>query len=100
MLRTAVSIAAAHDRILAGVAGASPSSSTSTRTLVRVLWFLSIFVGGLGILLYIGMAIIVPLEPARPRTADDTAVVAAAGRASTPGPRGGDRRPTMFLGSS
>jgi phage shock protein PspC (stress-responsive transcriptional regulator) len=52
-----------HDRRLAGVAAGVAEYFELDPTLVRVLWFLSIFAGGLGILLYIGMAIIVPLEP-------------------------------------
>ena len=52
-----------QDRVLAGVAGGVAENFELDPSLVRVLWFLSIFVGGLGILLYIGMAIIVPLEP-------------------------------------
>jgi phage shock protein PspC (stress-responsive transcriptional regulator) len=48
---------------IAGVAAGVAEYFDLDPTAVRVLWFLSIFVGGLGILLYIGMAIIVPLEP-------------------------------------
>ena len=53
-----------HDRRLAGVAGGLAEYFDLDPTLVRVLFFLSIFLGGMGLLLYIGMAIIVPLEPA------------------------------------
>jgi phage shock protein C len=53
-----------HDRLLAGVAGGLAEHFDLDPTLVRVLWVLSIFFGGLGLLLYILMAIIVPLEPA------------------------------------
>ena len=53
-----------HDRRLAGVAAGVAEFFDLDPTLVRLLWVLSIFVGGLGLLLYIGMAIIVPLEPA------------------------------------
>ena len=53
-----------ENRVLAGVAAGVAEFFDLDPTLVRILWFLSIFVGGLGILLYIGMAIIVPLEPA------------------------------------
>ena len=49
---------------LAGVAGGMAEYFDLDPTLVRMLWFVSIFFGGLGLLLYIGMAIIVPLEPA------------------------------------
>jgi phage shock protein C len=63
-----------HDRRLAGVAGGVAEFFDLDPTLVRLLFFLSIFVGGLGLLLYIGMAIIVPLEPV---SADDAAREAA-----------------------
>jgi phage shock protein C len=52
-----------HNQRIAGVAAGVAEYFDLDPTAVRVLWFLSIFVGGLGILLYIGMAIIVPIEP-------------------------------------
>ena len=52
-----------HDRRLAGVASGVAEYFDLDPTLVRILWFLSIFLGGLGILVYIGLAIIVPAEP-------------------------------------
>jgi phage shock protein C len=52
-----------HDRRLAGVAAGVAEFFDLDPTLVRVLWFFSIFLWGIGLLLYIGMAIIVPLEP-------------------------------------
>lgn len=52
-----------HDRRLAGVAGGIAEYFDADPTLVRLLWVLSIFLGGTGLLLYIAMAIIVPLEP-------------------------------------
>lgn len=52
-----------HDRRLAGVASGLAEFFDLDVSLVRILWVLSIFVGGMGILLYIVMAIIVPLEP-------------------------------------
>jgi len=55
-----------HDQRLTGLAAGVAEYFDLDPTLVRVLWFLSIFLGGLGLLLYIGMAIIVPLEPATP----------------------------------
>jgi phage shock protein PspC (stress-responsive transcriptional regulator) len=66
-----------HDRRLAGVAAGVAEFFGLDPTLVRVLWFLSIFFYGLGLLLYIGMAIIVPLEPV---SAD---AAGAAGEATT-----------------
>ena len=63
-----------HDRRLAGVAAGVAEFFDLDVTLVRILWFLSIFVGGLGILLYIGLALIVPNEPL---TADELAAAKA-----------------------
>jgi phage shock protein C len=67
------------DRRLAGVAGGVAEFFDLDPTLVRVLWFLSIFLGGLGVLLYIGMAIIVPLEPLSAEDAAKAATVEAEG---------------------
>ncbi len=52
-----------HDKRLAGVASGVAEYFELDPSLVRVLWFVSIFFGGVTLLLYIGMAIIVPLEP-------------------------------------
>jgi phage shock protein C len=52
-----------HDRVLAGVAGGVAEYFDVDPSLVRILWVLSIFAGGLTILLYIAMALVVPLEP-------------------------------------
>jgi phage shock protein C len=68
-----------HDRRLAGVAGGLAEFFDLDPTLVRVLFFLSIFLGGVGLLLYIGMAIIVPLEPMSADPAADEAATAAEG---------------------
>jgi phage shock protein C len=67
------------DRRLAGVAAGVAEFFDLDPTLVRVLWFLSIFLGGLGVLLYIGMAIIVPLEPLSAEDAAKEATVEAEG---------------------
>jgi phage shock protein C len=67
------------NRRLAGVAAGVAEFFDLDPTLVRVLWFLSIFVGGLGVLLYIGMAIIVPLEPLSAEAAAREATVEAEG---------------------
>lgn len=105
-----------HNQRLAGVAAGVAEYFDLDPTAVRVLWFLSIFVGGLGILLYIGMAIIVPLEPisAGPEgtTGEALAVDPATGEAvpgdAAPGAYGephqhrhasrGDGRWTTFFG--
>ena len=52
-----------HDRRLAGVASGVAEYFEVDPSIVRVLWFLSIFLGGMGLFLYIAMALIVPLEP-------------------------------------
>jgi phage shock protein C len=52
-----------ENRVIAGVASGVAEFFGLDATLVRVLWFLSIFFGGVSLLLYIGLAIIVPLEP-------------------------------------
>ena len=93
MNRIAVSIVAATTGGSPVWPRASPSSSTLDPSLVRVLWVLSIFFGGLGIFLYIAMAIIVPLEPdgghRRPRR---PASAADAGDRRAGGRRAGGRR--------
>ena len=77
-----------HDQRLAGVASGVAEFFDLDPTLVRVLFFLSIFLGGFGLLLYIGMAIIVPLEPLADGAGPDSAnpVVGADGTAITPEP--------------
>ena len=52
-----------HDRRVAGVAAGVAEFFDLDPTVVRLVWFLSIFFGGFGLLLYIVMAIIVPNEP-------------------------------------
>ncbi|HEX7472966.1 MAG TPA: PspC domain-containing protein [Candidatus Limnocylindrales bacterium] len=52
-----------HDKRVAGVAAGVAEYFEVDPTLVRIFWVLSVFVGGMGLLLYIAMAIIVPLEP-------------------------------------
>ena len=94
-----------ENRVLAGVAAGVAEFFDLDPTLVRLLWFLSIFVGGLGILLYIGMAIIVPLEPAGAVPAPETAPVLGAAHNHAAGAseghrhgRAGSGRVAMFLG--
>ena len=52
-----------HDKRLAGVSSGLAEYFDVDVSLVRVLWVLSIFFGGLGILAYIVLAIVVPIEP-------------------------------------
>ncbi len=52
-----------NDRKVAGVASGVAEFFELDPSVVRVVWLLSIFFGGLGLFLYIAMALIVPLEP-------------------------------------
>jgi phage shock protein C len=106
-----------HDQRIAGVASGIAEYFDADPTVVRILWVLSIFLGGFGLLLYIAMAIIVPLEPeqgfigvgsqadAPTGEAAGDAGVKASHTGSQPAPsgdrhvsRGGDGRGTMFVG--
>jgi phage shock protein C len=82
------------NRRLAGVAAGVAEFFDLDPTLVRLLFFLSIFLGGMGVLLYIAMAIIVPLEPV---SADYTGEAAAAPEGHRHATRG-DGRWTTFVG--
>ena len=48
------------DRVLAGVAGGIARRFGINSTLVRVAWVLSVFFGGLGIVVYVILAIVLP----------------------------------------
>jgi phage shock protein PspC (stress-responsive transcriptional regulator) len=52
-----------ENRVITGVASGVAEFFGLDPTLVRVIWFLSILFGGVTLLVYIGLAIIVPLEP-------------------------------------
>jgi phage shock protein C len=52
-----------HDRQLAGVAGGMAEYFDVDPTLVRVLWIVSVFFGGISILLYLILAVVMPIEP-------------------------------------
>jgi len=93
-----------ENRVLAGVASGVAEFFDLDPTLVRVLWFISILFGGIGLIVYIGMAIIVPIEPL---AIDGTAVVdhsATSGEGTLLAAEGhhhaahGDGRGTMFVG--
>jgi phage shock protein C len=75
-----------ENRVIAGVASGVAEFFGLDPTLVRVLWFLSIFFGGVSLLLYIGLAIIVPLEPLSAEAA-----ATEVGIAATPGQPEGHR---------
>jgi phage shock protein C len=81
-----------HDRILAGVASGVAERFDLDPTLVRVLWLLSVFFGGFGLVAYIVMAIIVPLEPADGpvvgMSATDPTAEGASGEATSQAPAG------------
>jgi phage shock protein C len=85
-----------ENRVIAGVASGVAEFFGLDPTLVRVLWFLSVFFGGVSLLLYIGLAIIVPLEP--------LSAEAATAAATTGGPEAhrhqahGTGRWTTFFG--
>lgn len=88
-----------HDRKIAGVASGVAEYFDLDPTPVRVAWFLSIFFGGLGIFLYIAMALIVPNEP---YTADEAAAIAAGDSlpAHRHQARGGSTRWSLYLGGA
>ena len=51
------------DRVLAGVAGGVAQRFAISSTLVRLAWVLSVFFGGLGILVYLILWIVMPKGP-------------------------------------
>lgn len=73
------------NRILAGVAGGVAEYFDLDPSLVRILFFISMFFGGIGLLLYIGMAIIVPLEPISAEAAATEAALPEGHRHATRG---------------
>jgi phage shock protein C len=105
-----------HDQRIAGVASGIAEYFDADPTIVRILWVLSIFLGGFGLLLYIAMAIIVPLEPEQGfigvGSPADAPTAEPAGETATASPTGGqpvasghrhvsrhgDGRGTMFVG--
>ena len=82
------------NRILAGVAGGVAEYFDLDPSLVRILFFVSMFFGGIGLLLYIGMAIIVPLEPISAEAAAQEAALPEAHRYASRG----DGRWTTLVG--
>ncbi len=78
-----------HDRKIAGVASGLAEYFDVDPTIIRVLWVLSIFFGGVGLLVYIAMAIIVPMEPDEAVAAvPDTTAGETTGDAPVPSPSG------------
>jgi phage shock protein C len=93
-----------ENRVLAGVASGVAEFFDLDPTLVRVLWFISILFGGIGLVVYIGMAIIVPNEPLAidgSGVVDHAATTGEGVPLATEGHRHathGDGRGTMFVG--
>jgi phage shock protein PspC (stress-responsive transcriptional regulator) len=84
-----------ENRVLAGVAAGIAEYFDLDPTLVRILWFLSVFFGGIGILLYIGLALIVPPEPASLTHPDNQAPPVSEGHRHQ---NRGSGRLSMYLG--
>ncbi len=87
-----------ENRMLAGVAGGLAEYTGLDPSLVRILWLVSVFFWGAGVLLYIAMAIIVPLEPITPEAAAAHAADVAAGIAAPHRHREGSGRVLTFIG--
>jgi phage shock protein PspC (stress-responsive transcriptional regulator) len=88
-----------HDRRLAGVSAGMAEYFDADPTLVRLLWLVSIFLtGGLSILLYIAMAIIVPNEPLTEDEATHLAALPEGHRHAARG--GGSGRLATFFGAA
>jgi phage shock protein C len=85
-----------HDRRIAGVASGLAEFFGLDVSLMRILWFLSIFfTGGFSILLYLALALIVPLEPLTDAEAAEVAVLGPSGHRHEPR---GEGRATTFIG--
>ena len=63
-----------QNRVLTGVTAGVAEFFGLDATLVRVLWFVSILFGGAGLVIYIGLALIMPLEPIDQTAAGDQTV--------------------------
>ena len=81
-----------HDQRIAGVASGLAEYFDIDPTIVRVGWVLTFLMGGLGLVLYIVMAIIVPLEPEGDHAMDQTPLPVSHRHAS----RGTGRAATFF----
>ena len=55
------------DRVIAGVAGGIAQRLGVSSTLVRLAWVLSVFFGGLGIVVYLGLWVLLPKGGAQTR---------------------------------
>lgn len=90
-----------NERRLAGVAGGIAEYLNWDPTVVRVAWVISVFFMGMGLLLYIILAFVMPLEPipatampasssgpvptSAPQASQPAAVAAAEAKPSSPG---------------
>ena len=54
------------DRVIAGVAGGVAQRLGLSSTLVRLVWALSVFFGGLGTLVYLGLWVLLPKPGTHP----------------------------------
>jgi phage shock protein PspC (stress-responsive transcriptional regulator) len=85
-----------HDRRIAGVSSGLAEFFGLDVSLMRILWFLSIFfTGGFSILLYLALALIVPLEPMTDVEAAEVATLGPSGHRHEPR---GEGRVTTFIG--
>ena len=87
-----------ENRMLAGVAGGVAEYAGLDPSLVRILWLVSVFFWGVGILLYVAMIFIVPLEPLTPEAAAAHAAAEGVGGGSTHRHREGSGRAMTFIG--
>ncbi len=78
-----------EDRIIAGVCGGVAEYLGADVSIIRLLWFVSLFMGGLGIFAYIAAFIIVP-------EGDGQALIDGVGKGSLTGSNDKDR--TKWLG--
>jgi phage shock protein PspC (stress-responsive transcriptional regulator) len=60
-----------NNKVIAGVAAGVANYFDIDTTLVRVLWALTIFVGGLGVIIYIIMWIVMPVAQSSPASGAD-----------------------------
>lgn len=79
-----------HDRQLAGVASGMAEYLDLDPTVVRVLWILSVFLGGFSILLYVILAFVMPLEPVAPLDGGGSGAIAGTGETADANSAAGD----------
>ena len=77
-----------HDRMLFGVAGGMADWLDLDPSLVRLVWALLVLAAGVGILLYVVAAVVIPEEPANAATAAASTADATGTSGATPGATG------------